>query len=255
MSSGNVTERFSDRVADYVKYRPTYPVELVRVLERELGIAKDRTRIVDLGSGTGISAELFLGEGYAVTGVEPNPPMRAAAEEILAKYTRWRSVDGTAERTTLPDASCELVIAAQAFHWFDVPKARVEAKRILAAGGHAALVWNDRKLDCDPFHVGYEAALVRWGTDYVKVRHANVGDETIRAFFGGVPRLCVLENHQDLDHDGLIGRALSSSYVPKKGQPGHDELLAELERLFAAHASGALVRVFYETKVWMGTLG
>lgn len=252
--SDDATRRFSDRVDDYVKHRPTYPVELVRLLERELGIAPERTRVVDVGSGTGISAELFLREGYAVTGVEPNAPMRAAADRMLESYTRWRSADGTAEQTGLPDASCEIVIAAQAFHWFDVPRARAETKRILVPGGHAALVWNDRKLDCDAFHAAYEAALVRWGTDYVKVRHANVGAEIIRAFFGHEPAVRTLENHQDLDRDGLMGRARSSSYVPKPSQPGHDELFAELERLFAAHATAGVVRVFYETKVWYGTL-
>lgn len=252
--SEDATRRFSDRVDDYVRYRPTYPVELVSLLEREIGIAPERARIVDVGSGTGISAELFLRAGYAVTGVEPNAPMRAAADRMLASYTRWRSVDGTAERTGLAGAAYELAIAAQAFHWFDVPKARAEIARILAPGGYAALVWNDRKLDCDAFHAGYEAALVRWGTDYVKVRHANVGEEIIRAFFGCTPRTAILENHQDLDRDGLLGRARSSSYVPKPGQPGHDELFAELERLFGAQAEGGAVRVFYETKVWFGTL-
>lgn len=250
----DATQRFSDRVDDYVRHRPTYPSEVVTLLERELGIAPATTRVVDLGSGTGISAGLFLRAGYGVTGVEPNAPMRAAAERMLASYTRWRSVDGTAERTNLPGASCDLVIAAQAFHWFDVAKARAEAQRVLAPGGRAALLWNDRLLDRDPFHAGYEAALLRFGTDYAEVRHANVAEETIRAFFGGAPRTASLENHQDLDRDGLLGRARSSSYVPKPGAPGHDALFAELERLFAAHARGGFVRIVYETKLWFGPL-
>lgn len=248
------TERFGDRVADYVRTRPQYPDALVPLLARALSLSPDRTRVVDVGSGTGLSALPFLRAGYAVTGVEPNAGMRAAAEALLVD-TRFSSVDGTAERTGLPDASADLLVAAQAFHWFDRAAARAEARRVLAPEGSAVLVWNDRRLGGDAFHEGYEAALLRYGTDYQAVRHDQVGEAAIAAFFGRPPRAAVLDNHQDLDRDGLLGRALSSSYVPKAGQPGHDALMAELDRLFSAHARGGTVRIVYDTRVWYGPVG
>src|SRR5438445_9767149 len=137
--------RFSDRVDAYVRYRPGYPIDVVRTLEREIGIHPSKTRVVDVGSGTGISADLFLREGYAVVGVEPNAAMRIAAEQLLASSARFQSIEGSAEATTLSDASVDLVVAAQAFHWFDRIAAGLEMQRILAPGGAVALVWNDRK--------------------------------------------------------------------------------------------------------------
>jgi len=267
------TARFSDRVDDYIRYRPGYPVEVVRTLERELGIRADRTRIVDIGSGTGISADLFLREGYAVVGVEPNAAMRVAAESRLASpvgaasehpegwdfpgssQPRFRSVEGSAESTTLPDACADLVIAAQAFHWFDVARARREMVRLLGKDGAVALMWNDRLVGENPFLQKYDEALRRWSIDYAQVNHQNLSDDDIGSFFG--PLGCELRTfaqHQDFDWEGLLGRALSSSYVPLEGQPGHDELVAALRKLFDDHAKEGRVRFEYDTKLYFGRL-
>lgn len=247
------TERFSDRVADYVRYRPGYPEEIVRILEKASGISPARTRIADVGAGTGISALLFARDGYAVTAVEPNDAMRAECDRLLACDPHYRSVKGTAEATTLDAGSIDLVVAAQAFHWFDRDRARAELARILAPNGVCALVWNDRRVD-PPFLGEYEDALLRLGIDYAKVRHQNVSDEVIRAWFRNPCTHESVPNHQDFDRDGLIGRALSSSYVPKRGQPNHDELMAELDRIFTAYAENGRVRFAYDTQLWFGAL-
>ena len=65
----DTTERFSDRVGDYVKYRPSYPESLVAALESRHGWDPARTVLADVGSGTGISSRLILTRGYAVHGV------------------------------------------------------------------------------------------------------------------------------------------------------------------------------------------
>jgi SAM-dependent methyltransferase len=249
------TARFSDRVADYVRWRPSYPIEVVRTLEREAHVAPSKTRVVDLGCGTGISSALFLREGYAVTGVEPNQEMRAAGEELLASHPAFRVVPGTAEATGLPDASCDLVIAAQAFHWFDESACRAEVARILVPDGIVALFWNDRRTDVTPFLREYEEILLRFGTDYRKVVHRNVSDDDIAAFFGsaGCERR-VFANHQDFDRVGLLGRALSSSYVPREGLPGHPEIMAALGAAFDHHARDGRVRFEYDTRLYFGRL-
>ncbi len=247
------TKRFSDRVADYVRFRPGYPEEIVRILERSTGIAPTMTRVADMGAGTGISAALFLRAGYAVTAVEPNDAMRAAAETLLAPHARFRSVAGTAEATTLDAGTIDLVIAAQAFHWFDRARTKTEIVRILAPGGIVALVWNDRRVDT-PFLGEYEDALLRLGIDYAKVRHQNIADADLRTWFAGACSHHSVPNHQGFDHEGLIGRALSSSYVPKKGQPNHDELMRELDRIFNAHQKDGVVRFAYDTQLWFGPL-
>lgn len=249
------TERFSDRVEDYVRYRPSYPVEVVHTLEREAGIAPDSTRVLDLGCGTGISCDLFLAEGYAVTGVEPNAAMRDAARTRLGADPRFRIVAGRAEDVPLPDACCELIVAAQAFHWFDPPSSRSEMRRLLVAGGQVALLWNDRRTDTSPFLRDYEAALREHAPEYAKVDHRNWSDARIAAFFGPDGCRCPsFPSHQDLDLDGLTGRALSSSYVPLAGHPGHDDFLRALTRAFERHARAGSVRFEYDTRLYVGRL-
>lgn len=245
------TDRFSDRVDAYVRYRPGYPAGVLDVLRETAGLTP-ATVVADVGSGTGLSAEPFLRHGNPVLGVEPNAPMRAAAERLLAGYARFHSTDGTAEATTLPDASVSLVVAGQAFHWFRPDDARREFARILAPGGHVALVWNERQLDTTPFLRDYEALIRRFGTDYDAVRHENIGSDRLAAFFAGPYETRAMPNRQTFDLDGLTGRLLSSSYVPDAGHPDRAPMLADLARLFAAHETDGQVHILYDTVVHVG---
>src|ERR1039457_822300 len=155
LMSPDPTQRFSSRVEDYIRYRPSYPAEVIAYLERECGLTP-QSRVADIGSGTGLLSELFLRFGCEVTGVEPNAEMRAAGERLLAAWLRFPSVNGRAETTTLPDRRAGLVSAGQAFHWFDSDAARAEFLRILEPGGWVALVWNER-LVSEGFLADYEA--------------------------------------------------------------------------------------------------
>jgi SAM-dependent methyltransferase len=248
------TARFSDRVADYVRTRPGYPPAVLDILRREAGLSP-ATVVADVGSGTGLSAELLLKNGNPVVGVEPNADMRAAAESLLAGYPNFRSVAGTAENTTLPDASVDLVVAGQAFHWFDVPKARAEFGRVLRPGGYVALLWNTRKLDTTPFLRAYEELLQRFGTDYREVVHTNIDRAALAAFFGpGGFREFKLANGQVFDREGVRGRTRSSSYTPGPGHPNFEPMMRELDRIFDAYNDGGRVRFEYDTEVYIGQL-
>ncbi|MBS0382966.1 MAG: class I SAM-dependent methyltransferase [Proteobacteria bacterium] len=108
MRAPDATERFSDRVADYVRYRPDYPHALLDWLRDGLGLTP-AWRVADIGAGTGISAKMFLDAGHAVTAVEPNAAMRGAAVAWLGGNPRFRAVDGRADATGLPAASVDLV--------------------------------------------------------------------------------------------------------------------------------------------------
>lgn len=251
MTNADSTRRFSDRVENYVKYRPGYPDGVLPILRDETGLTPASV-VADVGSGTGISAELFLRAGHTVFGVEPNAAMRAAAEELLRGYPAFHSVDGAAEATTLADASVDHVVAGQAFHWFDVDGARREFARILRPGGWVVLLWNSRRMDTTPFLRAYEALLQEFGTDYREVRHDNITHESLASFFFGVFRKRTLPNEQRLDFDGIRGRLLSSSYAPGEGHPRHAPMLAELERIFAAHQEDGRVSLEYETEIYFG---
>jgi SAM-dependent methyltransferase len=247
------TARFSDRVENYVRYRPGYPEQVVETLAAEAGLTAESI-IADIGSGTGISSEPFLRHGSTVYGVEPNEPMRAAAERLLAGYPRFQSVAGTAEATTLPADSVDYVVAGQAFHWFDRERARQEFARILRAGGWVVLLFNTRLVDASPFLQAYEQLLHEFATDYAQVDHRNVNEDRLRTFFRGEYRTGTFPNHQDFDYDGLRGRLLSSSYVPNAGHPGYRPMLAALERIFTSHQQDGRVRFEYRTEMHFGHL-
>jgi SAM-dependent methyltransferase len=253
---GAPTERFSDRAQAYAAARPGYPREIATALLRAFDLPRDAV-VVDLGSGTGLSCEPFLQAGMRVIGVEPNDAMRAAGERQLASFAGFRSVKGTAEVTTLPEASADLVIAAQAAHWFEPRAAGVEAKRILKRPPHAALIWNDRASGGDAFAEGYEALLVEHGGDeYARVRHRHAHHELVGAFFGHAAyRELQFDNPTQLDFDTLAQRLASASYVPAPDAPGHAPMMAALRRLFDATQRGGRVQMVYATRVFYGEIG
>jgi SAM-dependent methyltransferase len=248
------TTRFSDRVDHYVKFRPDYPPELLPFLEDAIGLTP-RKVIADVGSGTGISTELLLKHGNIVHAVEPNPQMRAAAERRLAAYPDFHSHTGTASATGLADASIDLVTAFQAFHWFDPPAAKREFVRILKPGGWVVLVWNDRRTDSTPFLRDYERLLIEYGTDYQRVRNANISPDVFDSLFAPHGyRTHALANEQVFDFEGLRGRLLSSSYAPGLSHPRHEPMLAELRRIFDRHQQEGRVRFIYDTRVYYGRI-
>jgi SAM-dependent methyltransferase len=245
------TERFSDRVADYVRYRPTYPPELLDCLRRRCRLTPQWV-VADIGSGTGLLTKIFLENGNRVFAVEPNAAMRVAGEEFLRGFAQLISREGRAEATGLEPRSVNLVAAGQAFHWFDRPRARAEFERILKPGGWVALVWNER-LTSTPFLADYEQLLHRYSGDYARVDHRNIGEEALAEFFHpGHFRQEVFFIRQQFDWAGVQGRWLSSSYVPASGQPGHEQMRAELEAIFRRYQQDGLVDWEYKTRVYYG---
>jgi SAM-dependent methyltransferase len=248
------TERFSSRVDDYVKYRPAYPREVLDLLRTHAGLQRS-WEIADVGCGTGISSRLFLDNGNVVYGIEPNDDMRRAAEREFADQPRFHPVKGKAEATSLPDQSVDLVVAAQAFHWFDRKGFAAEARRILrtGTGGYVLLMWNTRLIDSDAFAAEYDALLHRLGTDYSTVAHRSPVDlaELGQLFGAPFPRL-TLPNAQTFDFDSLSGRVRSSSYTPSPGDPRYEPLYRDLRAIFDRHQVNGTVRFNYETELYLG---
>ena len=251
------TRRFSERVADYVRFRPDYPPAMLRWLQEAHGVDAG-WRVADIGAGTGISSKMFLDAGHAVVAVEPNAAMRQAALDWLGREPRFSAVDGTAEATTLAEASVDLVSVAQAFHWFDAEAVKPEWRRILRdrADGRQGLVavyWNSRRLTGTPFLEGYEQLLLDHGLDYSSVAERYGDDDAMRAWFGsGFRGMASFPHGQRLDLDALRGRLLSSSYAPRAGHPGHAPMLAALEDLFARTARDGHVDFDYDTRIFTG---
>jgi len=253
MPASDATSRFSDRVENYVRYRPGYPVQVVEMLREECGLRPFHV-IADIASGTGIWTRMLLENGNTVYGVEPNSDMRKAGERLLAQFSNFTSVDGKAEATTLPDASVDFVTSAQAAHWFDRKAARSEFSRILKPEGWLALLWNEREVDTTPFLRDYEQLLLTFGTDYEDVRHERTTD-AVNEFFEPTPyQERTFPMRQEFDYDGLEGRLLSSSYAPGPTHPKHEPMLHELRHLFEKHAQNGRVVFAYKTRVYFGRL-
>jgi SAM-dependent methyltransferase len=250
-SAGDPTQRFTSRVEHYVRFRPGYPPEAIDWL-MALGLTGE-SDVADVGSGTGILTQLLLERVRRVFAVEPNAAMRAAAESHLSGHPGFVSIEATAEATTLPHASVDMVLAAQAFHWFDPGRAVPEFRRILKPPRRLALVWNDR-LNDTPFLQAYEALLDTHGTDYRAVNHQAQTDEQIRRLFVADFQEQDFDNHQHLDLEGLKGRLFSSSYTPTPQDPGYPAMVEAIEQAFALHNEAGRVTLRYRTRVFSGTL-
>jgi Methyltransferase domain len=244
------TERFSDRVDNYAKFRPNYPDTLIRFVQERLPAPRT---IADIGSGTGILSDQLLGAGYTVFGVEPNEPMRLEAERRLGRRPRFHSVTGTAEATTLGSGSVEAVTCAQSFHWFDRTGTRVEFGRILREPKLVLLVWNER-ISEDSMEE-YDRILQESAPEYCRVGRRNVTDADIADFFAPAPvERFYFPNAQRLDRDGFLGRVLSSSYVPNLGHPGHEMVMNKMEVFFDRHAQSGWINIPYQTRVYLAHL-
>ena len=257
MAAGNIDPavRFSDRVGDYVRYRPGYPREIVATLVSECGLTT-ASAIADIGCGPGNLAKIFLENGNQVIGVEPNGPMREAGLREMAGFDRrFTALDGRAEQTGLADGSVDFVTAGQAFHWFEPARARAEFRRILRPGGWCVLVWNEQSRH-SAFLKEYEQLLIRYGKDYAEIRGSRNDAMEVERFFGPQPVLRRTFTYtQRFDFDGLKGRLQSSSYAPKAEDSTYEPMMRGLREVFGRYAEGGLVDFEYETFLHYGQLG
>ncbi len=253
MPAPNATQRFSDRVDNYVRYRPGYPPEILQLLRECCGFTQE-SRIADLGFGTGIFTRMLLENGNTVFGIEPNQEMREAGEKLLEGFASFRSIGATAEQTTLEDHSVDFVTAAQAAHWFDREPTRREFSRILKPGGWVVLLWNERLTDSTPFLVEYEQLLLEYGTDYAEVRHERT-TETIGGFFAPAQHeMATFRTQQIFEYASLEGRVFSSSYIPSPNDPRSGPIRQALRELFERYQENNTVAFDYDTKVFFGHL-
>ena len=246
--------RFTGRVESYKRARPGYPKDILDVLGRQCGLTPESV-IVDVAAGTGLFTENFLTNGNIVTAIEPNAEMRAACAELQREYSNLRVLEGTAENTGLPDACADFVTVAQALHWFDRERTRLEFARIQKRNGWCVVAYNERLPEGNRFHCGFEDLLQRFGIDYETVQRKYPNENALRAFFHPSPMHRIsLENFQLLDREALLGRVVSSSYMPTPGHPGYPTMLKQIDHLFAENEQHGVVRLNYQCTISYGQL-
>ena len=250
----NPTTRFSNRVNNYLKYRPHYPTEIINYLKQSIQFNKNQV-VADIGSGTGFLTKLFLENGNTTYGVEPNAPMRSAAEIYLEDYNNFISIDGTAEASTLPDQSIDIISVAQAFHWFDVPKTKKEFLRILKPNGLVVLVWNQRQNEASDFMKVYLQFIKTYSSHSRKVTESRINKNIFQSVFGASNyKTANFPNYQCFDLQGLIGRYLSSSYSFAKDHPQHQRAINDLVTIFHTFQENGQVQMIYQTNLYYNSL-
>jgi SAM-dependent methyltransferase len=249
-----VTSRFSSRVSDYIRFRPGYPNDIMFLLKEECGLTQHSV-IADIGSGTGKSTEMFLQNGNKVFAVEPNDEMRHAAEDMLGNNAGFISINARAEDTSLADKSIDIVVAGQAFHWFDQAKTKNEFKRILNHAGFVILIWNERPRNQQAFMGEYDAFLVKYSTDYTLIDHRNIDEKAISAFYApGTYTLKEFGYNQVFDFERLKGRYDSCSYAIPADDNRYKETVDALHSLFDKYQQKGKVVMEYDTKVFFGKM-
>lgn len=238
--------RFSSRVHNYVKYRPSYPKEIIEFLQEAIGLSKGSI-IADIGSGTGISTKLFLDNENTVYAVEPNKDMRQAAEGLLQGYNNFHSIDASSENTKLKEESIYIIIAAQAFHWFDPQPTKEEFLRILKPEGYIVLLWNKRKR----VSAGFMGEYLNLINKYFQGQFSETSDNVIPKFFGArTLNKKDFSNPQDYDFEKLKGELASFSYMPNEDHEDYVPMMAELENIFNKYNDNGKVVLEYETEVY-----
>lgn len=250
---GDNTKRFTGRVNAYRRYRSRYPREVLGLLREYCGLTP-RSVIADIGSGTGMLAEVFLENGNEVFAIEPNSAMRSACKELEASHSSLCCIEGTAEATTLPARSVDFVTAGRAFHWFKHEDCRSEFMRILRPGGWVMFASLGRQKGTEPLLQDFENLLMRY-PDYASIRAQFDMEEACRKFFVN----CEIHRAefpavQNLSYEELEGQTLSFSMIPLPEDAGFPALRRALQDYFSRHQAGGRVPVPTDCTIYVGQL-
>lgn len=247
------TNKFDSKGSVYSKARPNYPDALFSYLLAEGVINKD-TIAADIGSGTGIFTIALSKFANSVFAVEPNDDMRIKAEEKYKTIANITSINATAENTSLPDCSVDLVTVAQAFHWFDRVVFKHECKRILKSNGKVVLVWNDRDSDSEIIKDNF-AVNKKYCKDFKGSSNGiDFSKNAFSDFFSGEFELVEFCNNLVYTREDFIARNLSSSYAPKENDPIYDDYIKAITDVFEKHQTNGTVNYPYITRCYFGKI-
>jgi len=252
--AGGTKSAFAEKVADYVASRPDYPAALFQTL-KQISPPNENKPVADIGAGTGLLTRDLLKNGYRVVAVEPNPAMRQAADSLLGNTDGYRSVDGCAEAMPLATGSVQLITAAQAFHWFEVDRARMEFLRVLNTQGQVALIWNDW-VRTDPIRVAFDQLSLEFGGAKRAALLAHEDRRYVAQFFGETqPKQFTWPHAHFLDEDGVLSLVFSRSYIPGRATPDGQSVADRVRILFSRFAANGKVEVRYNTVAIIGRPG
>ena len=246
------TENFTGKAEVYSKYRPSYPNEFIDYLLSENRLNEDSV-LVDIGAGTGILTKQLLEKGLSVKAVEPNGDMRIIAEQSLNQNNRFTSINATAEHTSLNDNSVDLVIAAQAFHWFNKEKFKKECIRILKQDAKVSLVWNSRD-SSNQLIIDNEQICKKWCPSFYGFSGGIGEDQDVFKHFyrNGTYEFITFQHDLVFDYEGFLGRNLSASYAPQKTDKAYTSFVSAIRELFEKYSHGGEIVIPNLTRSYLG---
>ncbi|MEL7068836.1 MAG: class I SAM-dependent methyltransferase [Cyanobacteria bacterium J06581_3] len=248
---GGVQQIFASKVADYVASRPDYPAALFERLQTACNLQPGSV-VADIGAGTGLLTHGLLKNGYQVVAVEPNQAMRRASDYALSKFSGYRSVEGAAESIPLEAGSVDLVTAAQAFHWFETARSRVECLKVLRPNAKVALIWNDRDLD-DPLQEVINKIFGEYGGAKLAALAAHEKQRDVTQFFGDTtPQQFSFPHEHRLTESGLLSLAFSRSYMPDRETSSGQDAMMRIRQVFRQFVIADMVTVRYSTTAFIG---
>ncbi|MCL2866361.1 MAG: class I SAM-dependent methyltransferase [Clostridia bacterium] len=247
------TEKFTGKANVYTQYRPSYPDALMDFLYTQAGFTPDSV-IADVGSGTGKFSLLLLERGSMVYAVEPNEDMRRTAERELKGYSRFNSINASAEATGLQTGRVDFITAAQAFHWFDKQAFQTECQRILKPSGSVVLVWNQRDYQSEIVQKDYEIRKKYAIHTQSLGIDGRLYQDYLAFFKEGVYLEKTFKNDLYLNKAAFIGRNVSASYAPDKDRMPlqYNEFVRELAELYDANAAHGIMVYPHDTQVFLG---
>jgi SAM-dependent methyltransferase len=243
---------YSTKAHKYAQYRWDYAPQAIRAILDVTQLAREST-IADIGAGTGILTRHLAGKVTCVYAVEPNPEMRRMAQVELQQYSSVKVLDGRAEATALPGGSIDLIVVAQAIHWFDPQPTRREFRRILKPDGWLALLRN----------YGTDEALGQ------ELAALSVSENGVQARPGARPpeRKPVSYYYGDADFErrvypftlqepweAFIGSLCSASYMPDEDHPLYPNLERAARRVFDRLSSDGVLAVHGATELYLGQI-
>ena len=224
--AGDAYERHADA---YDRARPSYPEAAVAWLLEGARRTPGTTDVLELGAGTGKLTEQLAARGCSVTATDPSEAMLS---RLTRRAPRARALAGTAEQIPVRPRSVDLVVAAQAFHWFDTDRTLHEVARVLRPGGRLAFLWNSRDE-----RIPWVKRLGRiMGTAHQADDPTDMIDGT--GMFESVERTS-FRFWQPLSRESLRDLVVSRSHVAVMSDFERERVLRKVDDLYAEYGRGA----------------
>ena len=246
-------DKFNHLADIYEKYRPSYPQKYVEDIIEKCHLNFE-SLVADIGAGTGILTRQLLHNNLKVVGVEPNPDMRKVLKK-LETNKNFRAIEGTAEHTNIENNNIDLVVVAQAFHWFDKEKFKEECKRILKPNGSVWILWN--QLDENEEIVKEQKRIDDQYTNRFQevngILSATKKEEKIQGFFkDNRYETKVVDNPLENNKERFIGSNLSKSYSLKKEDTNYNNYIKAFGEVFDKYSENGMVIIPNKTYGYLG---